>query len=111
MSKYSHDLLSRWEPSNGDTVEGHNFTQKFPHTSIGTGITGLKFKNCNLVNCDIPADATTESCNNTQISRCGHLNDDYECVAECEHMINKEDIMIDGVLIDTLYEYEDKVVE
>ncbi len=104
---YSHDRLSNWTPSNGDTVEGHNFTQKYPHTDIGAGVTGLKFKNCNLVNCDIPADATVESCNTTQISRCGWLNDGYECAVNCEHLVSTEEIRVDTVLIDTLYEYED----
>ena len=111
MSNYSHGRLSNWEPSNGDTVEGHNFTQKYPHTDIGVGVTGLKFKDCNLVNCDIPADATVEGCNTTQISRCGHLNDNYTCTSdECEHMTSKDIITIDGEVVDTIYEYADKVV-
>ena len=111
MANYSHARLSNWKPSNGDLVEGHNFTQKFPHTAIGTGITGLRFKRCNLVNCNIPADATVESCNTTQISRCGHLNDEYDCAVDCEHLVSSEEIRVDGELVDTLREYADKRVE
>ena len=110
MANYSLDRLSSCKFVNNGVYENSNFTQKFPHTAIGTGFTGLTFRDCNLVNCDVPADATVESCNTTQISRCGHLHEGYECVTECEHMVSKEDVSVDGVVIDTIYEYADKVV-
>jgi hypothetical protein len=112
MSNYSRGLLERCEFVNDGIYEGHNFSQKYPHTAIGEGFTGLKFENCNLVNCDVPADTVVVSCNTTQISRCGNIegNDDYECAAECKHLVSSEDVMIDGVVIDTLREYADKVV-
>ena len=110
MANYSHNKISNWAPDNGDTIEGHNFTQKYPHTGIGAGITGLRFKNCNLVNCDVPVDATVENCNTTQISRCGHLNDGYECAVDCEHLVSEEDVVVDGVVIDVLREYADEVI-
>ena len=112
MSNYSRDLLERCEFVNDGLYKGHNFSQMYPHTLIGEGFTGLRFENCNLVNCDVSADAVVVSCNTTQISRCGNIegNDDYECIANCAHVVSSEEIEVDSVVIDTLYEYVDKVV-
>lgn len=106
---FSHGKLSEFAPKLGDTIEDCNFTQMQPDTEIST-VKNLVFINCNLCNCRIPTGATTEGCNNMQISRCGHLNDGYTCEIECKHMVSKEEIKVDGVLVDTIYGYEDKVV-
>lgn len=103
---FSRSRLIYFRPSEGDVIEFCNLSQMYPHTNI-TEIAGLTFRLCNLVNCDVPADAVIESCNTTQISHCGHLHDDYVCPVECEHLVSSEDIIIDGVVVDTLREYED----
>jgi len=104
---FSHARLLEFDPQPGDIIESCNLAQMHPHTVI-TKVAGLTFRSCNLVNCAV--DATTESCNTAQISRCGNLHDGYECVTDCEHVTSFEEIMVDDVLVDTLYEYADKVV-
>lgn len=93
-----------------------NFCQLEPNTPIFTGISGLTFVRCNLTNCTIPADAITESCLRVQMSFCTNLRPDLmdyglpECDVECAHMIRKDEIWIDGNLIETVYEYSDTKV-
>lgn len=93
-----------------------NFYQLEPNTPIFTGITGLTFIRCNLTNCQIPPDAIKISCRHIQVSFCTNLRPDLvdrgltEEIIECPHMISKEEIWIDSVLIDTIYEYADTQV-
>lgn len=103
--------------SNGDTLELCNFTQAAPHTKIFEGVTGLTFKGCNLTNCDIPPDATRIDCNGGHLEYCSHLHEKWiakgisECALECSHLVNIDIIEVDGVEVDRVYYYEDKVVE
>ncbi len=105
---FSRGRLADFTPSSGDTIESCNLSQMYPLTGI-TDVTGLTFRSCNLVNCSLPADAVVENCNTMQANLCGHLNDDYSCPVDCEHLVGSEEIYIDGVLVETIYEYEDKV--
>jgi len=101
---------------NGDTIQNCNLSQLEPHTDILKVYTGLTYSHCNLVNCDVSNDAIIEDCNNAHIDFCTHLNEgliDFgltPCLTECEHLILTEEILVDGELIDTLYEYENFVV-
>lgn len=102
---------------NGSVIEGHNLTQGVPHTKIYEGKTGLTFRNCNLVNCDVPAGSVVESCNKSQVSFCAHLHDSWlekgyipSEVTLCSHLVTTDVITIDGVAVDTNYTYEDKAV-
>ena len=106
---YSLDRVSEFNPKIGETIEECNITQKFPNTVI-TVIAGLIFNRCNLVNCSVPADAIIIDCNTAQIDRCGNLNENYICDVECKHMVSKEEIKLDGVVVDTIYEYKDEVL-
>ena len=108
---FSRGLLANFSPAEGDVIEGCNFMQVNPHTRITT-VSNLTFNNCNLMNCDLPADAVTGWNNRLQISRCAHIHgtDEYFCETECSHMTSKEEIVLDGEVVDTIYEYEDKVV-
>lgn len=93
------------------TFEYFNFTQKLPHTKIFEGITGLIFKNCNLLNCDIPADAITESCLRIHVEYCANLHPEFEAEEEnCPHVIDIDEIYDEGVLVETIYHYKDKVI-
>lgn len=105
---FSRARLVNFKPQSGDVIESCNLAQLQPHTPVGLGVAGLTYRNCNLVNCDV--DGIVEHCNTTQISRCGNLHDGYDCAVDCEHVTSSESISVDGVLIDTLYEYADKVV-
>lgn len=98
---------------NGHVFMGDNFIQKDPHTLIFTDKAGLKFINCNLTNCALPGDVITEGSHPKQRSFCSHVHPKWElngCVEECEHVVNTDEIYIDGILVDKIYYYEDKAV-
>lgn len=98
---------------NGHVFVGDNFIQKEPNTEILDGYTGLKFINCNLTNCKLPEDAIIEGSHPRQRSFCSHIHPEWnltECVEECEHMVDVDEIYIDDILVDKVYYYEDKVV-
>ncbi len=105
------------EVENGHVFEQYNLCAKTAHTAIFAGKTGLVFKNCNLINCDIPEDATTEFCNNAQISFCTNINPRLiplgftECAENCSHVVGTDTITIDGKVVDTVYHYKDTRVE
>lgn len=107
---FSLDRLTDFNPNPGDIIESCNLFQKYPHTKI-TEVVGLTFRMCNLVNCDLPADALVEGMKAYHISYCGHLNDGYTCAIDCEHVVSSEQIIVDGVVVDTLYEYADRRVD
>jgi len=44
-----------------------NFAQAEPGTKIGEGVPGLRFVQCNLVNCVVPDDAVVERCCTAQV--------------------------------------------
>ena len=58
----------------GDKFINCNFTQFTPGTKLFEGLTGLEFVDCNLINCDLPADTLTSRCNTARI--------EYELVEE-----------------------------
>ena len=98
-------------------IRDTNFTQAEPHTPIFIGMTGLTFLSCNLVNCDVPGDAIVEDCLVFQVSFCGHLHPEWvektridACIDECSHLIDTDEVWIDGVLADTIYHYKDQGV-
>lgn len=110
---YSHNKINLLIPADGDVYTNVNFSQTIPHTKILEGIKGLTFHQCNLINCDTPIDATINGGNRVQVSRCSHLHPNWDipqCKEECSHIINKDEITIDGVLIDTIYHYKDTIV-
>lgn len=104
---------------NGDSFIGCNLIQINPHTAICTSVSGLTFTDCNLTNCDVPSDAEVIDCGGygRHKSRCSHLHPDMvdkglvECVENCSHVIDTDEVWIDGVLMDTTYHYQDTRVE
>ena len=113
MANYSFDKVKDCKFENGKKFNSDNFTQAKPHTKIGGGYKGLVFENCNLCNCDVPEGSTVKDCLTVQISRCSHLHEGlpFTCETECEHMVSKDEIVVDGKTEETIYEYEDKVVK
>lgn len=115
MGNYSFKTAGFPEPING-VVEGHNFLQGVPHTKIYDGYSGLIFRNCNLTNCDVPADSVLEHCLRVQVSFCSHLHEAWlkrgfisECSENCSHVVGFDEILIDGKNIVSNYSYEDGV--
>jgi len=99
---------------NGHVFTGDNFIQKEPHTPILTGKTGLKFINCNLTNCSLPGDAITEGSHPKQRSFCSHVHPRWgltECIEECAHVVDTDEVIIDDIIVDTTYHYADTAVE
>jgi len=114
MANYSFNTgkpLSSAQP--GQVFERCNFTQRLPHTPIFAGISGLIFRSCNLVNCEVPVDAVVEDCLVSQIEFCPNLHPPWDLPAEsvnCSHVTDIEEIWVDGELVETLYQYEDRAV-
>jgi hypothetical protein len=117
VGNYSFKTTNLPEPVNG-VVEGHNFTQGNPHTAIYAGQTGLTFRNCNLMNCDVPAGSVVEnSLYPIHVSFCSHVRPEWlennyisACGTDCIHKTVTDTMTIDGVAIDTHITYEDKAV-
>ena len=101
-------------PENESVFRDCNFAQMAPHTKIFEGRTGLVFKNCNLMNCDIPPDSVVEGGLRCHVSYCSHQHPRWvekgllECETLCKHLIDSDTITVDGLLIDTVYYYADK---
>ena len=108
--------LSLPTATNGQTFEGYNFMQVAPNTDIFVGVTGLTFRKCNLINCKVPGDAVIEDSINIQKSLCANLHPEWVAkgvpaeVENCAHVTDTDEIWIDGVLVDTIYHYEDTTV-
>ncbi len=105
--------INNYEINSGDEFIDCNFSRSVPHTKIFEGLTGLTFTSCNLVNCDIPADATKDKCLHVHKSMCSHLNpkrlasgEITECAEDCEHVVDSDELFPDF----TVYKYEGKVV-
>lgn len=98
--------------SNGETFEDCNLMQKAPNTAICSGVTGLTFRRCNLANCVLPGDATIDDCGKVGVhkSRCSHIHPDWgltACADNCSHVIDTDEVWVDGVLVETIYHYDD----
>lgn len=102
--------------NNGDTFERYNFMQAQPHTALFAGVTGLTFRKCNLVNCDVPVDAVIDDCLHIHKSLCSNIHAkwiDKGLLVEpenCPHVVDTDTVTIDGVVVDTTYHYEDTIV-
>ena len=118
MTNYAFEFRNSIpDVENGHTFTGDNFTQLLPHTKILEGKTGLTFVNCNLTNCDPPADSTYDGCQPKHCEFCSNLHpkfvDKYgleECDEDCSHVADTDTVTIDGVAVDTVYHYSDKGV-
>lgn len=98
----------------GDEFLCCNFLQKFPHTEILSGKTGLTFRRCNLTNCDYPEDSTIDMCLARHVEFCANLHPDFGLDPEdanCPHVASYDDIIIDGQLIQRIYTYQDKDIK
>lgn len=110
---YSRGKLSNLSVSNGDTFIECNFSQLVAGTEIANSYTGLTFEKCNLMNCEVPGDAVVERCLTVEKSCCSHLHPGVgltTCSDNCSHVVDTDEIWIDGVLIDTVYYYKDTII-
>lgn len=110
---FSHARINNLIVLDGDTVENCNLSQPHPNTFVCVGISNLTFIGCNLVNCSVPIDAIVEDCLTIQKSFCSHLYPHWDlliCVENCEHVIEVDEIWIDGILLNTIYHYEDILI-
>lgn len=116
MANYSLGIKPLPDIENGHTFTGDNFLQLNAHTKIFEGKIGLTFINCNLTNCDPPPDSVFIGIRPKQASFCSHVHPSWierglpECIESCEHVIDTDEITIDGVVVDTVYHYSDKAV-
>jgi len=102
--------------TNNHVFDGCNFSQAEPNTIIFAGVSGLTFRRCNLSNCQLPADAIIEDCLRIQKSFCSHIHPRWvdkglpECDEDCSHLVETDEIVIDGVAVDTIKHYKDNLV-
>ena len=100
----------------GSVIDSGNFSQLVPGTEIMVGKI-LTINGGNFTNVQVQPEWTVNGGNWTQVSRCSNLHPNWvakglaECPVECEHMTEKDEIFIDGILVDTNYTYEDTVLE
>ncbi|NIV11967.1 MAG: hypothetical protein GWN62_12050 [Aliifodinibius sp.] len=113
---YSKSHLSKLDgvAQNGDTFINCNFAQPIPNTAIFSGLTGLTFQGCNLCNCNVPGDSVIDDCLTIQKSQCSHIHPNLlaqghisACPDDCSHVVDTDEIWIDGVKTDTIYHYKD----
>lgn len=110
MSNYSFKEPNDIE-NNSIITEG-NFTQLEPNTEIMKDL-NLTINGGNFTNVKKQSQWTINGGNFKQISWCTHLHPKLvnkgltQCATECKHMTNKEEVWVDGELIDTIYTYED----
>lgn len=94
------------------TFENVIFMRAEPGTLIYARETGLTFIDCNLGNCVVPADSVLVNCYTKSLSHCTHLDPEMleqflsPCAENCSHVIDSEEIRIDGVLVDTIRTYK-----
>ena len=98
--------------ASGDTINGGNFSQLAPDTAILVGKT-LTINGGNWVNVRRDAAWTVNGGNWCQVERCSNLHPDLvakglaECGVECDHLVDTDEIYIDGELVETICHYED----
>lgn len=96
----------------GAVINRGNFTQLLPGTEILVG-KQLTINGGNWTNVKRQPGWTVTGGNWTQADRCSHLNPKLverglpRCADECRHTTEKEEITVDGVLVDTIYTYGD----
>lgn len=97
------------------TINMGNFSQFAPNTEIMKGKT-LTINGGNFTNVKKQPEWTVTGGNWTQLDFCSHLHKDwnphglFECEIECSHMTDKDIVTIDGIVIDTIYQYEDTLI-
>lgn len=96
----------------GSVIESGNFTQLIPETEIMVG-NQLIINGGNFVNVKQQPEWIINGGNWRNLAFCSHLHAHLvshglpPCAIECSHMIQKDEIEIDGVVVDTIYTYED----
>jgi len=99
----------------GSTISSGNFTQLLPGTEIMVG-KALVITGGNWTNVKRQPEWVVTGGNWTQISRCSHLHPGLVqqglpvCPEDCAHQIEFEDIVVDGVVVDTISRYEDTIL-
>ena len=98
--------------ASGETINSGNFTQLFPNTEILVGV-DLVINGGNWTNVKPQPNWVINGGNWSQISRCSHVSPKLVdrglpvCADNCAHVVDTDEIWIDGVLIDTVYHYEE----
>jgi len=99
---------------NGSTIKGGNFSQHTPDTPILVGKT-LAITGGNWVNVRQDPNWTITGGNWTQVSRCTNIHPEWvargltACDENCAHVVDTDEIWIDGQLVETIYHYADTV--
>jgi hypothetical protein len=101
---------------NGDEFVECNLEQLVPNTPVMTGKTGLVFRECRLINCQLPVGSVVAKCNTRQINFCTNIHPErvgFGQTAEvenCPHVIGTDILEGEGGQTITIYHYEDEEV-
>ena len=96
----------------GSTINSGNFSQLVPNTEILIGKT-LTINGGNWVNVRQQPEWTVNGGNWTQVERCSNLHPKWisrgltECEVECGHLVDTDEVYVDGVHNLTIYHYSD----
>jgi len=112
---FAHFVNKNPTPENGDHFINCNLAQPLPHTAIFTGVTGLMFTGCNLVNCDIPMDSDVDDCLHIHKNFCTHKKPKIAvykdaCTVDCEHKVDEDEVIVDGQSLGRIRHYANKGV-
>ena len=115
MANYSFkDPGKTGDIKDGAVINSGNFTQLVPGTEIMKDL-NLTINGGNFTNVKKQDQWAINGGNWTQIDRCSNLNPKWvgygltECPTECKHMVSKDVIEVDGIVVDTIYTYEEEV--
>ena len=103
------------EIEDNTVFEDCNFTQVMPFTETLKEKRNLIFRDCNLVNCKLPSDATVIGGIQQQISFCSHDNPEFmkhglsECGGNCDHISTLR--YIAGIFYPPARKYESQIIE
>lgn len=99
----------------GSVIDSGNFCQAVPNTEIMVG-KSLTINGGNFTNVKKQPEWTVNGGNFTQVNRCGHLHQRLVdkglipvCVENCSHVVDTDEIEIDGVIVATVYHHKDLI--
>lgn len=100
---------------NGSVIDNGNFSQLSPGTEILVGKT-LTINGGNWVNVKQQPEWTVNGGNWSQKSFCSNLHPNMvalglaTCADNCAHVVDTDEVTIDGVLVGRTYQYEDTLI-
>jgi len=103
------------EIKNGAVIDGGNFFQLVADTEILVGKT-LTINGGNWSNVKPQPEWTINGGNWAKSSLCSNVHPDFvprglaECNVNCSHVVDVDEVIVNGVIVETIYHYKDAEV-